>query len=243
MKETLTINVKSSPFDYDVEDVTPGKHPLNEKSELNGRKVPTFRKSEVVLGRLLGSGAYAEVRQLKRIHSHSPHYHDPVVDDFVVEEDEDDSEARDDQPVQSRQDESEPFVSERLPLSNGGFAVKFLKSPNPSKRVQKDLAIEISVLQSLRHRHQNIVNIQGTDAESDKPPTFFVMDRLVGSLSDRIKHDWSERSILALANGTIPGLRFLSIDTTVDLEADLLAERLQVACQLASAFKFLHDQR
>ena len=212
--------------------------------------VPSFDRSELVLGRLLGKGAYACVRELNGVvgGTNSGDRNGFTIDlrrvDGGVRRTER-PEGRDDQEEgvagrgARRDDEApswEPLSSPRLPRPNRGFVVKYLRSSKPHKRIVKDLTVEVDTLKSLRH-HKHVVELHGVGHH------FLVLERLVATLGDRIHRDWSATSILALSNGVIPGLRFESIDTTVNLERRLLRDRLLTAHDLAAAMEHLHSKR
>ena len=264
---------------------------VNEKD--SNTEIASFRRDELVLGRLLGSGAFACVRELRAVKSNVANraamaagsipltFAMPATQDtssFRVIPDNDDEtnvdsihaivnnddhygegkeedekkelEGRDDTEDNSSrrkgpryyQDQDQPLWlpvdSPKLTQPNRGFAVKYLKTtkqhPQPHKRIAQDLQVEIDILSSLEGQHQNLIRLHGTGHH------FIVLERLVRTLTDKIQQDWSGTSILALSRSIIPGLRFSSIDTTVELEQRLLSERLQVAYDLAGALEFLH---
>ena len=134
--------------------------------------------------------------------------------------------------------------------NNDELAVKYLKSKCKLTKSQRargrvDLGLEVEALTLLRD-HSNIVTIRAVNTSSNNPSevNFFLMDRLYGTIEQKIAREWRDRSLLSLSNAIIPGLPMrLSFEQCTDEEEPLLLERLQVASQVASALEYIHSER
>mmetsp|Transcript_2374 Transcript_2374/g.3512 ORF Transcript_2374/g.3512 Transcript_2374/m.3512 type:complete len:369 (+) Transcript_2374:52-1158(+) len=100
-------------------------------------------------------------------------------------------------------------------------------------RSRIDLAIEVKYLKALNH--PNIIRLRGVYETSDSidPHNFFVIDRLYGTLEDRIE-EWTKQ------NQSNKGGLLRKRDT--DLLNDMTSERLVIAFDLASAFSYMHKK-
>ena len=135
-------------------------------------------------------------------------------------------------------------LSERC-IRNGipRYAIKHLAFEDAleeeCERARLDLAIEVTYLQVLSHPH--IIKLRAVFECDDllHPGFFFVMDRLSGTLEDKIK-EWSEMRETAWKR-----LWLSIIDKRQQLEekTDFLIERLLVAHDIASAFDYLHTNK
>lgn len=97
-----------------------------------------------------------------------------------------------------------------------------------------DLAIEVKYLKALDH--PNIVRMRGVFRTSNPihPFYFFLMDRLYGTLETRIKEWKCEKKEETRGFLRKPDKSYL---------ASLWVERLIVACDIASALKYMHQNK
>ena len=119
------------------------------------------------------------------------------------------------------------------------YAVKQLDSsldPLTLARGMIDLAIEAKYLSVLSHG--NIVKMRGISSTGAlQPRGFIILDRLYGTLEDKIK-EWKEAK--KFLKGPIRGLKFGS--DKEGLRA-FMQERLIVAYDLAAAFRYMHEHK
>jgi len=109
-------------------------------------------------------------------------------------------------------------------------------------RARIDLAIEVSYLKVLSHPH--IVKIRGTLNTNNvfDPKCFFLMDRLYGTLHDKIG-EW-EQSLggkkIDLMNLFLKPFRR---SKSHSWNREFMKERLFVAHDIASAFSYMHHNK
>jgi serine/threonine protein kinase len=119
------------------------------------------------------------------------------------------------------------------------YAIKYILKEELTEleiaRARIDLAIEVKYLQALDH--PNIVKIRGVYDTDDMlhQNFFFLMDRLFGTLEERMK-DW--QMLEKMSRGTI-----LKIERDKTALSDLLNKKVLVFCDLASAFTYLHSEK
>lgn len=208
-------------------------------------RIPRLRRSEVRLGKLLGAGSFCVVRAVKAI-SRCDQGFDALKSCSSIESANTLETAGSSVMGSICEDPSLQTIQEACQANS--LAVKYLKSGkklsfDQKRRGRLDLATEIEILSSLQHPH--VVTIRGVNASSNPcaKDNFFVMDRLYGTLEEKIHKEWRNRSVLALSSAIIPGLPAFSMDPCMDGNLELLLERLLVAYQLSSAFTYLHRQR
>lgn len=183
--------------------------------------VALFSAREVEIGKKLGSGGFCNVFEI-----------------HALKADQDTSVK-----LTSRQDTARQLVVENMsntPTPESQYAVKFLKpelSRNPKlvRVASRDLETEVRILS--RISHPNIISIQGRSLpEQDNDLCFLIMDRLDETLVDRLD-DWKIEA-KRLHKGMVGrlGLRWLQ-------KRHFLAERLEVATEIASALEYLHENR
>jgi hypothetical protein len=126
------------------------------------------------------------------------------------------------------------------------YAVKYLRTNaiDEDERAlgRIDLAIEIKYLHALDH--PNIIKMRGVFETGDEfhPDRFFLMDRLYGTLEDKIQ-EWEQ---IKLRNSTKGVAKFMSKikraeqDSSNEAMQKLMVTRLTVAHDIASAFKYMH---
>ena len=119
------------------------------------------------------------------------------------------------------------------------YAVKMLyPHPDPLTlaRGMIDLAIEAKYLSVLSH--SNIIKMRGISSTDGLHPTdFLILDRLYGTLGDKIK-EWREAK--KSLSGPIRGLNFGSDKRGLH---EFMQERLIVAYDLAAAFRYMHENK
>jgi len=105
---------------------------------------------------------------------------------------------------------------------------------SPSGRIV-DLAIEVDYLSALDH--PNIIKIRGTFSDDKlRPDNFIVLDRLNGTLEERIEVWKTEQKMNARCMGCI-GVK----DKKASKE--LLLDRYIVAYDIANAMKYIHSRK
>ena len=120
------------------------------------------------------------------------------------------------------------------------YAVKYLMlaDTTSSERIQAriDLAIEVNFLHVLSHPH--IIKMRGLFKSETPfhPDYFFVMDRLFGTLEDKMK-EWI---VTKRACTPVWPFHLCGIQNTNEDAEDLWMERLLVAHDIASVFGYMH---
>ena len=129
------------------------------------------------------------------------------------------------------------------------YAIKFLNEeirsdPEHYAVGTSDLVIEGMFLASLSH--PNIIKVRGLPAEglskvgaAQSKGYFLVMDRLFGTLGDKIYGDWRETHVLK--KDKLAGI--YSSRKNALARKTHLTERLRVAFDISAALKFLHSKR
>ena len=185
------------------------------------RSLPQFSRDEIVLGKLLGSGGFSHVYEVKSI---CPN---PQKESSTKEE-----EAR----------EALIDLARKRHKNKGHFVVKhmkekFLDNPNKFRHAGTDLVIEAHFLASLSH--PNILSIRGWTSHGGRAYAgglhtdfFLILDRLEESLDDRIKqwHKQLKRYRTPILQKINPNMKEL-----------LFAGRLQVSRDIAAALAYLHE--
>ncbi len=126
------------------------------------------------------------------------------------------------------------------------YAVKYLmledSTEDQQARARVDLAIEVNYLKALSHPH--IVKIRGVLKTENPfhPIFFFVMDRLYGTLHDRII-EWDERKRRKSIDLTHIFLKTFQAAKYQNWKNEFLKERLFIANDIASAISYLHSRR
>jgi serine/threonine protein kinase len=198
------------------------------------KMIPRFEESEVRVGKLLGSGGFNNVYELDAI--------DLVVNPLTS--------------VHARKISSElqaehrHYVSERCfrDTSNvSRYAIKFLSKdtihdPERFCTGSADLVVEAKFLASLEHPH--IVKLRGMAAAGTagfatcRPKGYFLLlDRLQCTLDDKLE-EWKD--VEKKATGS---LQRKLLDRTGKKQRHLLADRLKVAYDVASAIQYLHHNK
>jgi hypothetical protein len=136
------------------------------------------------------------------------------------------------------------MVKKCLRRGDARYAVKYLRTNaiDEDERAlgRIDLAIEIKYLHALDH--PNIIKMRGVFETADElhPDRFFLMDRLYGTLEDKIE-EWGQ---IKLRNSTRGVAKFMSKIKRAAQDNEtmqkLMVTRLTVAHDIASAFKYMH---
>lgn len=185
------------------------------------RSLPQFSRDEIVLGKLLGSGGFSHVYEVKSIGESSQK--DPSAK-------EDEARATLIDLARKRHKNQGPFVVKHM-------KEKFLDNPNKFRHAGTDLVIEAHFLASLSH--PNILAIRGWTKHGGRAYAgglhsdfFLILDRLEESLDDRIKQ-WSKQ----LKRYRTPILQKIN----PNMKELLFAGRLQVSRDVAGALSYLHE--
>lgn len=124
------------------------------------------------------------------------------------------------------------------------YAVKHLLGLDDLTELERargriDLAIEVKYLRALNH--PNIVRMRGVFKTDDllHSSYFFIMDRLYGTLEEKIK-EWKDG---VKVNRPKVFMRRLTRQDSREYMADLLTERLTIAYDLASAYRYMHSHK
>jgi serine/threonine protein kinase len=208
------------------------------------RELPSFQRSELEFGPVLGVGGFCVVKEIRKVTLRSQtvlgkgNLKTPVKttgtrkaaatgknDALMDDEHYDISTAR------------EQIASRCLRDGDARYAVKFLH-PELSKlehaRGIIDLALEAKYLSVVSH--PNIIKMRGWAASDPLKDDFFVvLDRLYDTLQERMK-EWQK--IKKQAKGSLFG-----IGSNNDELRDLMRDRLLVAYDLAAAFGYLHENK
>lgn len=108
-------------------------------------------------------------------------------------------------------------------------------------RARIDLAIEVNYLMALSHQH--IVKIRGV-FQTDDPfhaKYFFLMDRLYGTLHDRII-EWKESYRIEKLDFIQKILAMMKSQKINNWKREFTKERLFIAHDIASAFSYMHGK-
>lgn len=229
------------------------------------REFPTFVRSELELGRILGHGGFGIVREIRAIRhtEEGGHQHDHDDDNKEVSEETKERRRQFQRMASTVEDQNEKHYDVetakqhmsthaiRQPQSKARYAMKYLKSneeneslpPLMQARGQVDLATETLFLSSLFH--PNIVKMRGY-MECSNPMQeagyFLILDRLYGTLDDKIMRVWRAKYDAATGGGGGLFKRKKTKESKWALE-DLLLTRLLVVFDLASAFRYLHKRK
>ena len=194
------------------------------------KKKELFTADEVIHGKCLGHGGFADVYEVR---SFRPHH----------EQDQ----TRSMSSVDLRQ-----FFEEHAKDESGEckYAIKCLHPELQQEGQQKlfaaenDIASEAALLATVDH--PNIVKVYGyagdehPDGKTGPLNSYFlIMDKLAGTLDDRIaRWKWQKHRQMIT-----PVLHLLDHNFHANMKKELLVERLQVAYEIALAMAYLHDER
>ncbi|KAL3941994.1 MAG: hypothetical protein SGBAC_003738 [Bacillariaceae sp.] len=205
------------------------------------REFPKFGASEIKMGELLGTGGFSGVKEVLDIELNDND------DDGVHDADEKTSEDTDKLQLANvlGHDHDHHYdvstarthmAKHTQRLGSARYAIKRLKQDLDElerARGALDLAIETKLMSSFWH--PNIVKMRGTsNTESMSTETFIIMDRLYGTLNDKIENWHQEMAMLKGCCG---------INKKHPAYRDSIKARLLVAYDLSVAFSYLHSHR
>lgn len=198
------------------------------------RSIPRFLGEEMVVGKLLGSGGFNSVYELSAIVLTK----DPLASENAGKIcSENQTLCRTHLATQTSDCEA---------TNNNRFAIKFLSGgtvddPGRFFRGAVDLVMETKFLASLDHEH--IIKLRGMSATGTRGFTschgkgyFLILDRLQCSLEDRLD-EWKHSSPKFKST-----LQKRLLDHGGEDPSPTLADRLQVAAEVASALYYLHER-
>lgn len=216
------------------------------------RTLPRFDRSELILGKLLGSGAFSDAYEIKAFDL--PSNHDDDDDD-----EQDELGVKKQKVVASREaflrqqmnDRCKEKVKGKRPYVVKRIQPKFVGRVNRFKSAAVDLIVEAHLLASLHHPH--ILSIRGwsTDtsyADGRHDSFFLVLDRLDGTLANRI-NEW-RKQVKVLRDQPTLIMKILQQQYSSDspltkkecVQDLLFAGRLKVIRDVASALAYLHSK-
>lgn len=192
-------------------------------------KFGIFKKDELQLGKILGSGGFADVYEILNFEPNGGERHDLFST------------------YSSHQVATRKQLSENNTTKDGKakYVVKQLKvknmiDPNKFCMAAADLVVEAHFLSSLNH--ENILKIRGwaiggIDAfiEGEHDGYFLILDRLSSTLEDRIAL-WKKEK----ADSTLE-MHFQRLGLDNDVTTQLLC-RTKIVHQIAKALKYLHSK-
>jgi hypothetical protein len=214
---------------------------------------PSFDRAEIDSGSLLGQGGFSDVFEVLNI-TLTPDANDAVATEALVGDADIKEEgifqklgdggggaaaADDAEEDHYDLDTARSHMSKRcLRFGSARYAIKRLRgdlSELDRVRGMIDLAIEIQFFRVIWH--PNIVKMRAISSTSRlSADTFLIMDRLYGTLEDKIE-GWiqikraNQGCCMGLFGGEKPALQ------------ELMKERLLVAYDLCAAINYLHDHR
>mmetsp|Transcript_19798 Transcript_19798/g.29748 ORF Transcript_19798/g.29748 Transcript_19798/m.29748 type:complete len:424 (+) Transcript_19798:185-1456(+) len=209
------------------------------------RLFPSFELEELEIGNVLGVGSFGVVKEIIEINCKAQSQCDEISGNSSNRT------QKGDRDLQSEKISEEKFCSAKeennmrnlmsqrcLRGHESRYALKSLMKTKLDDldwaRGRIDLAIEVKYLKALDH--PNIIRIRGVFRTNNPihPFYFFLMDRLYDTLETRIK-DWKcEKKEETRGFFRKPDKSFLAL---------LWVERLIVACDIASALKYMHQNK
>jgi serine/threonine protein kinase len=181
------------------------------------------------VGRRLGVGGFGVVLEIKSFDNDMVKIGQDECDDTIIMEDED---------FITEEMDAKIFISKHA-VRNGAarYAIKKLRDDLSEEKRENgvlDLAIESKVLSTLMH--PNIVKLRGVASNDPLSPGFFlVMDRLFGTLEERIEKEWRPKY-------TTPRRLFCG-GVQQSQSLDFMTERMFIAYDIASALRYLHKNK
>jgi len=194
------------------------------------KKRELFAHDEVVHGKCLGHGGFADVYEVR---SFRPHHED-------------------DRTRSMSNIDLRAFFEEHAKDDSGDckFAVKCLhpelEGTQKLLAAEKDIVGEAALLAAVDH--PNIVKVYGYAGDDVNPANgkagplnsyFLIMDKLSGTLDDRMaRWKWQKHRLMIT-----PVLHLLDHNFHSNKKKELLIERLEVAYEIACALAYLHEER
>jgi len=201
---------------------------INDDIERKDNIFGLFEKRELQLGKLVGTGGFSDVYEIRGIHSNRDESNNIYW--------------------RQRQRHRQKFIND----SNGKYVVKHLRVKMMKNTkyfccAAKALAMEAHYLSNLNH--ENILTLHGwakgglesySDGKNDG--YFLILDRLQDTLDERLKQ-WKSEVLFAKMPPSSNNL-LLKEEGTKSTTAStyLLLTRVRVAQQVASALQYLHSQ-
>ena len=215
--------------------------PESLKNDIANRDIMApFKKCEVKLGRLLGSGEFSDVFEIK---SFSP---DASMDTCSSKAE-----------TETRQ--LMKACEQYRDSKKARYAMKQLRSelstcdPHTYSKYASDIVIEAELLSYLQH--PNIIKVRGVTMQGpagliDGPKGYFlIIDKLDETLDSRIK-SWKKRSLkkkssFELLQGSMTSVmnKKKTVEDIYEYEPSLLPQQLDIALQIAAAMRYLHEKR
>lgn len=207
------------------------------------RVVAPFSRSELMVGRLLGTGGFSSVYEVEEFHQ------DSVLSQGVTQVEEASRQFLTDHALRKRDKQSRRrknmFQSDVIPR----YAIKHLRhslvlNPERFERAAIDLVLEGQLL--LAMDHPNIISIRGWSYEgpdayrSGKYSDYFlILDRLAETADLRIE-DW--RNSLRKYRSRHAAFPWSKAKYAAKMRR-LVRERVEMAIGVASAIEYMHDRR
>jgi hypothetical protein len=201
--------------------------------------IPRFDTSEVLLGKMLGSGGFNNVYEIATIRLMENPHESPHAKKMTSE----------------LQREHREFVSKhvyREASQNCRYAVKFLsretiEDPDRFCTGAADLVVEAKFLASLEH--PNIIKLRGMAASGTsgfaschERGYFLLLDRLQCTLDTRLD-EWRAQDEKAETKSVRGRLQQDHNSRKHREHRDLIADRLHVAFDVAAALRYLHEHK
>jgi len=219
------------------------------------RLIPTFDRGndaaaiddELTLGKMLGEGAFCEVKEIRAIKLNNNDAGDGEVTsaDLPSEHKGDTDEA--DFPVNLFQSKAEirTYMSDNCLREDGTgshsrYALKQLKPNNSQKHVEQgliDLSIEAKFLANLNH--PSIIRLRGLSGTPLTTNFGLVLDRLYMTLEDQMDA-WTATKKESMSNGLCGCLGMGKMDE--ETRMGMLVSVVTAAYDLSCAMRYIHDQ-
>ena len=206
--------------------------------------IAPFKKSEVRMGKLLGSGEFSHVYEIKSFFLDASH----------------------DSGANSKESETRRFMKtcEKYgDTKKARYALKHLRpeladtyTSEEYAQFASDIAQEANFLSVLQH--PNIIKLRGISFQgsagfhSGPSGYFLIIDRLDETLENRIvkwKRSLKKKSSFSLLQGRISSVNNTTAkkkkqdEEAKDDESSLLSEKLEIALQIAAALSYLHEHK
>mmetsp|Transcript_28332 Transcript_28332/g.43261 ORF Transcript_28332/g.43261 Transcript_28332/m.43261 type:complete len:311 (-) Transcript_28332:1266-2198(-) len=197
------------------------------------QKFPAFCQNDLAIGKLLGKGTVGYVNEITFVNHLSSESATTITNDDIH--------------IDDNQHHKEAMIARAVRDGKCRYAMKYLRpnlkeqaSSKKAVRAQLDLAIEVKYLQAIHHPCIIKLRALPSDIRDIMDPNyFFLMDRLEGTLDQRMRV-W--RNELRECQKQ----RFLGIipcSKDKDKKAELLERRLLVTADVASACKYMHSHQ
>jgi serine/threonine protein kinase len=198
------------------------------------KQIPRFDEQEVVVGKLLGSGGFNHVYELERVELIA----NPLSSEHARK-------ISSELQIASREHVAKHFYRESS--QQGRYAIKFLsketiQDPDRFCTGAADLVVEAKFLASLEH--PNIVRLRGMAAAGTagfstcrQKGYFLLLDKLNCTLDDKIE-EWKD-----IEKKAAGALQRKILDRNGKKQKNLLADRMHVAFDVASAIQYLHQNK